>query len=209
MGLLPVIVSCMETSEEGFIKDLGWFTDLKIRGSWGITGNQAIAPYATLASLTSTENNYPYQGGSTSNVGYGINRAANPNLKWETTKQTDIGLDLALFTGRLTATFDYYIKTTEDLLLSRQLPTYTGFNSIIDNVGSVRNKGIELTLGGDPFVGDFRWNTSFNISANKSEVLDLGGLSSLPFRTTPGAGYGFSTNNNTALLYFKTWPSFW
>ena len=102
--------------------------------------------------------------------------------------------------GRLTATIDYYVKTTEDLLLSRQLPTNTGFNSIIDNVGSVENKGIELTIGGDPFVGDFKWNTSFNISSNKSKVLDLGGLAELPFRTTPGAGYGFSTNSPATLF---------
>ena len=202
-GYFPSVSAAWKLSEEDFIKDLGWFTELKIRGSWGITGNQAISPYATLASLTSTNNNYPYEGGSSSNVGYGINRAANPNLKWESTTQTDVGFDIGLLEGRLTATFDYYIKTTEDLLLSRQLPTYTGFSSIIDNVGSVRNNGIELTIGGDPFVGDFKWNTSFNISGNKSEVLDLGGLTSLPFRTTPGAGYGFSTNNNTALLYLK------
>jgi len=202
-GYFPSVSAAWKLSEENFIKDLGWFTEFKVRGSWGITGNQAISPYATLASLSSTGNNYPYQGNLTSDVGYGINRAANPNLKWESTAQTDIGLDVGLLNGRLTVTFDYYVKTTEDLLLSRQLPTYTGFSSIIDNVGSVENRGIELTIGGDPFVGDFKWNTSFNISNNKSEVLDLGGLTSLPFRTTPGAGYGFSTNNNTALLYLQ------
>jgi len=202
-GYFPSVSGAWKVSEESFIKDLGWFSDLKIRGSWGITGNQAISPYETLASLSSSNNNYPYQGNSLSDVGYGINRAANPNLKWESTKQTDIGFDIGLFNGRLTATFDYYEKTTENLLLSRQLPTYTGFNSIIDNVGSVGNKGIELTIGGDPLVGDFKWNTSFNISGNKSKVLDLGGLTSLPFRTTPGAGYGFSTRNNNALLYLK------
>jgi TonB-dependent starch-binding outer membrane protein SusC len=201
-GYFPSVSAAWKLSEESFIKDLDWFTELKVRGSWGITGNQAINPYATLA-LISSGANYPYEGNTSTNIGFNISRAANPNLKWESTKQTDIGFDMGLFNGRLTTTFDYYIKTTNDLLLSRQLPTSTGFSSIIDNVGSVENKGVELTLGGDPLVGKIKWNTSFNISGNRSKVLDLGGLTSLPFRTTPGAGYGFSTNDNTALLYLK------
>ena len=201
-GYFPSVSAAWKLSEEGFIRDLGIFSDLKIRGSWGTTGNQSISPYATLAQIASGFN-YPYTGGSVTDIGFSIIRAANPNLKWESTTQSDIGLDVGLFNGRLTATFDYYVRSTKDLLMSRELPTYTGFASIIDNVGKTENKGIELTIGADPFVGDFKWNTSFNISGYKSNVVDLGGLESLPFRTTTGAGYGFSTNNNTALIYLK------
>ncbi|MEP6734056.1 MAG: TonB-dependent receptor [Chryseolinea sp.] len=201
-GYFPSVSAAWKLSEESFIRDLGVFSDLKVRGSWGITGNQSISPYATLAQIASGYN-YPYTGGDVTDIGFSIIRAANPNLKWESTTQSDLGLDMGLFNGRLTATFDYYVRTTKDLLMSRQLPTYTGFSSIIDNVGKTQNKGLELTIGGDPLVGDFKWNTSFNISGYRAHVVDLGGLEQLPFRTTTGAGYGFSTNNNTALLYLK------
>ncbi|SHG40530.1 TonB-linked outer membrane protein, SusC/RagA family [Chryseolinea serpens] len=203
-GYFPSASVAWRISEEGFLQDVDAITDLKLRASWGVTGNQAISPYASLSQLRATaDTRYPYNGGSVTDIGMDIVRAANPNLKWESTTQTDIGIDLGLFNGRLNLTADYYVKTTEDLLLSRQLPTYTGFPNIIDNVGSTRNKGIELSIGGDPLVGPLRWNTSFNISGNRSKVLKLTDANKLPFRTTPGAGYGISTNANTALLYLQ------
>jgi len=203
-GYFPSASVAWRISEERFLQDVSAVTDLKLRASWGVTGNQAIAPYASLSQIVSNaDTRYPYTGGGTTDIGFDIARAANPNLKWESTTQTDIGLDLGLFNGRLNLTADYYVKTTDDLLLSRQLPTYTGFPNIIDNVGSTRNKGIELSIGGDPLVGPLRWNTSFNISGNRSKVLKLSDANKLPFRTTPGAGYGISTNANTALLYLQ------
>lgn len=201
-GYFPSVSGAWKISEESFISDLNIFSELKLRGSWGITGNQAISPYATLAQISSGYN-YPYSGNETTDIGFSITRAPNPNLKWESTTQTDLGLDVGLFKGRLTASIDYYVRKTDDLLLSRQLPTNSGFSSIIDNVGATENKGLELTIGADPIVGAFRWNTNFNISGYRSKVVDLGGVSSLAFRTTTGAGYGFSSNNNTALLYLR------
>ena len=201
-GYFPSVSGAWKISEESFISDLNIFSELKLRGSWGITGNQAISPYATLAQISSGYN-YPYSGNETTDIGFSITRAPNPNLKWESTTQTDLGLDVGLFKGRLTASIDYYVRKTDDLLLSRQLPTNSGFRSIIDNVGATENKGLELTIGADPIVGAFRWNTNFNISGYRSKVVDLGGVSSLAFRTTTGAGYGFSSNNNTALLYLR------
>lgn len=199
-GYFPSTSVAWRVSEENFMKDLGsFFTELKIRAGWGVTGNQAIAPYASLAQVAShPDYRYPYYGLSTTNIGFDITRAANANLKWETTTQTDLGLDFAILNGRLTGSFDYYKKTTDDLLLSRQLPTYTGFRSIVDNVGSTENKGIEIQLEGDPFVGDFKWKTGFNISFNRSKVLRLSNNSRLPFRTTSGAGYGI-----TDLMYLR------
>ena len=206
-GYFPSASVAWRASEETFLKSLDVFSDFKIRASWGITGNQAISPYASLAQILSGAN-YPYYGVDETNIGFNIVRAPNENLKWETTTQTDLGLDLAVFNGRLTASFDYYVKTTRDLLLSRQLPTYTGFASIVDNVGSTENRGVEISLGGDPLVGEFKWNTGFNISFNRSKVLELASDNKLPFRTTTGAGYGISTNNNTALLYLKAGEPF-
>jgi TonB-linked SusC/RagA family outer membrane protein len=204
-GYFPSVSAAWRLSEEPFLKDLDLFSDLKVRGSWGITGNQSVSPYASLSQILSGAN-YPYNGGDATDIGFNIARAANPNLKWESTTQTDVGLDIGLFNGRLTASVDYYIKTTKDLLLSRQLPTMTGFSSIIDNIGSTENKGVEIALGGDPLVGAFRWNTGFNISFNNTKVLKLADENKLPFRTTTGAGYGIT--NNAPLMYLKAGEPF-
>lgn len=204
-GYFPSVSAAWRASEETFLKDLDLFSDFKVRASWGITGNQSISPYASLSQILSGAN-YPYNGNDATDIGFNIVRAANPNLKWESTTQTDIGVDLGLFNGRLTASFDYYVKTTKDLLLSRQLPTMTGFSSIVDNIGSTENKGVEIALGGDPLVGDFRWNTGFNISFNNNKVLKLADENKLPFRTTTGAGYGIS--NSAPLMYLKAGEPF-
>ncbi|MEO5998009.1 MAG: TonB-dependent receptor [Chitinophagaceae bacterium] len=190
-GYFPSASVAWKASEENFIKSLNIFSTLKVRGSWGITGNQAIGPYQTLSSISSG-GNYPYNGTDATDLGFFIANASNPNLKWESTKQTDIGIDMGFFQNRLTITADYYTKTTSDLLMSRTLPGYTGFTSVIDNVGSVQNKGVELEISGDPLIGDVRWNTGFNMSANRNKVLDLGTVDRIGYRTTKG---GYSVND--------------
>lgn len=194
-GYFPSISLAWRLSEESFIKDLDLFSELKLRGSIGSTGNQGISPYQTLASIRSISN-YPWMGGSTTNQGYGYTNPANPDLKWETTTQSNIGLDFGMFKGRLIATFDIYKKVTTDLLMLRELPTSSGFSTITDNVGSMENKGLEVSLGGDPLVGNFRWNTGFNISFNRNTVLDIGDNDKIRFITTNG-GYGV----NGGLMY--------
>ncbi len=184
-GYFPSASAAWRISEEPFMSDTG--IDLKLRGSWGITGNQGISPYQSLARLASGRL-YPYDGGSTTNIGFGIGGLANPNLKWEETTQIDIGFDLEMFGGRLTTTLDYYKKTTDDLLMPRELPGYVGVSTILDNIGSVENKGVELLIGGDPIVGNIHWNTSFNLTVNRNEVLDLGPDDRIAFNTTTG-GY--------------------
>ena len=190
-GYFPSASVAWRASQEEFISDLNIFSELKVRASWGITGNQAISPYQTLARISSGAN-YPYNGTEGTELGFYILNAANPNLKWESTEQTDIGIDFGLFNGRLNVTADYYKKTTTDLLMPRGLPGYTGFNSIIDNVGSIENKGFEFTISGDPMVGRLRWNSSLNISTNKNKVLDLGANDRIGYRTTKG-GYSVNT----------------
>ena len=178
-------------SQEPFIKDLNLLSNLKLRASWGVIGNQAINPYQTISSMESGFN-YPYTGGETTDLGFRIASASNPDLKWESTSQANLGLDAGMFDGRLNVTVDVYKKKTEDLLLNRTLPTYTGLRSIIDNVGSVENKGLELSISGDPIVRGLKWNTGFNISWNRNKVLDLGESERLEFRTTYG---GYSLRN--------------
>src|SRR5690606_39408050 len=100
-GYFPSASVAWRLSEEDFIQSLDVFSDFKVRASWGVTGNQAISPYASLAQIVSGTN-YPYNGNDETNIGFNIARAPNPNLKWESTTQTDIGVDFALFNGRLT-----------------------------------------------------------------------------------------------------------
>ena len=188
-GYFPSASVAWRVSEEEFLKGTV-VSNLKLRASYGITGNQAIDPYQTLASISSGRN-YPYDGSETTEIGFYIASLANDNLKWERTTQTNLGLDVEFFEGRLGATLDLYQKTTDDLLLGRELPGYVGVDFVIDNVGSVENRGIELLLRGTPVAGDFTWNTSVNFTVNRNEVLDLGDDDRIPFTTTTG---GYSLN---------------
>jgi TonB-linked SusC/RagA family outer membrane protein len=187
-GYFPSASVAWRLSEESFIKSLDIFSNLKLRGSWGITGNQAISPYQSIAAMASGSN-YPYNGNDATDLGFIISNAPNPNLKWESTTQSNIGIDVAVFRGRLAVTMELYKKTTKNLLLFKTLPGYTGFASILDNVGSVENKGLELEIDGSPLSGSFKWNSGFTISWNRNKVLDLGETSFLAYRTSYG-GYG-------------------
>jgi len=188
-GYFPSGAIAWRASEEKFIKDLRVFSNLKLRGSWGKTGNQAIQPYQTLATIASGFN-YPYDGNSTTNTGFALGRPANPDLKWESTEQTNIGIDMGFFNDRLTATIDVYKKKTTDLLLNKQVEAYTGFSTTLANVGSIQNKGLEISIGGRPLVGkDLKWNTGINISFNRSKVLALLDERPLAIRTNTGGGY--------------------
>jgi len=194
-GYFPSGSVAWRISEEEFLKSFGLVNDLKLRASYGVTGNQGISPYGSLARLGSGEwYRYPYNNGDNLNIGFGISDIANPGLKWETTAQTDIGIDFSLFKGRLTSTIDWYKKVTKDLLMPRPLPGYVGVSSVLDNIGSIENKGLEIMVGGDPLVGKLRWNTSINITINRNKVLDLGpGVERIGYTPTSG-GYSLGEN---------------
>lgn len=160
-------------SNESFMSSISAINDLKIRASYGLTGNQEIGQFQSLGAL-GTQN---YNFGNTLSVGYAPNRVGNPNLKWESTAQMDFGLDLSLFKNRIQITADWYEKRTRDLLYNVSLPITTGFSTSLQNVGKVKNTGVELTLNTINFAGkDFEWSTSFNIAWNKNEILDLGNV---------------------------------
>jgi TonB-linked SusC/RagA family outer membrane protein len=203
-GYFPSLGAAWTASEENFIKNLNIFSMLKLRGSWGVTGNQSINPYQTIEQLTSIDPDglplkYPYNGLSQSETAYYLSLPNNPDLKWESTTQTNVGLDFGLFNGRVTGAIEVYKKTTKDLLLGFTVPTYTGFSSITRNVGSIQNKGIEISIGGHPLVGAVKWSTNVTYTANRSKVLDLGEVKSIPFRTTTGGGYNFSASGRSLM----------
>jgi len=155
---------------DNFTKSI-WLSTLKLRLSAGKTGNQEIAPYQSLSLLTS----YVYPNGTTSIItGYAPYQVANPDLKWETTNQYDAGIDLGFFTDKILLNIDAYYKKTNDLLLSIPLPLTTGYSNALKNIGSVENKGIEITLSTDNIrTKNFNWTTDITYSVNRNKVLKL------------------------------------
>jgi TonB-linked SusC/RagA family outer membrane protein len=174
-GFFPSGSVAWKLSEEDFIKNLNAFDELKLRVSYGKIGNQEISPYQSLAGLS----NMSYIIGDKVYKGFAPSNIPNKDLKWETTAQTDVGLDFSLFNGRLNGTIDAYYKKTTDMLLWINVPWSTGFASAIRNIGSMENKGLELSLSAPILTGDFKWNASVNISANRNKVLDLGPVSQI------------------------------
>jgi TonB-linked SusC/RagA family outer membrane protein len=152
-------------SNESFMKDQETFDLLKLRASYGSTGNAQIGNYQTLG-LYSFSSQYAGLSASTPS------QLANPDLTWEKVKTMNIGLDVGLLKN-ITLNVDVYDKTSEALLLNVQLPFTSGFTSVIQNVGSVRNRGVELNLNTMNLGGAFKWETGFNIAFNKSRVLKL------------------------------------
>ena len=157
-------------SQESFMQGITSISNLKLRASYGFSGNQAISAYATLPRLTNTSvtfNNEIYTGFVQSSL-------SNSNLKWETTGQLDIGIDLGAFDERVQLTADYYDKKTTDLLLNVNLPTSSGFSTVIQNVGEVGNRGFEVQLTTHNLVGGFKWTSGLTFSHNRTKILDLG-----------------------------------
>lgn len=177
-GTFPSVAAAWRASEETFIKDVAAISNLKLRASWGLTGNQNIPNYASYT-LYSAGSNY------LNTPGFYPTTLGDANLGWETTEQIDIGLDLGILKDRISLLADYYVKNTSDLLISVQTPRTSGFASAIRNVGEIQNKGFEFELTTRNLVGDFRWTTSLNMTFNRNKVVSLpngdiyGGLGNL------------------------------
>ncbi|MGH2624240.1 MAG: TonB-dependent receptor domain-containing protein, partial [Sphingobacterium sp.] len=168
-GYFPSAALAWRLSEEAFIKRIPAISDLKLRVGYGETGNTAIDPYFTLNQLVSSQVVF----GDALVPAYSpSNRLAGP-LKWETTAQTDIGIDLGLLDNRLSITADFYVKNTRDLLNNVTLPASQGYSFTVQNVGKIRNKGIDLNVTGDVLKGDFNWQLGGNISFNRNKVMEL------------------------------------
>ena len=164
-GVFPALSAGWRIGQEKFFKVKN-ISELKVRASYGLTGNDDIPPFL-----------YAELYGNTSYGGQPAifpNNIPNPDLKWESTTQFDLGLDVGFFKDRITLTADYYNKQTKDLLLSRPLPSSSGFSSITENVGEVENKGFELSLSTQNLSEkQLTWSTTINFSVNRNKVLKL------------------------------------
>ena len=169
-AFFPSAALAWRVSEEGFMKDMEWWSNFKVRTSVGQTGNQSISPYQTFARLGTSSPVF----GNGKVIGFGLYSIANDDLKWETTTQTDLGIDLGFLDNRINFAFDYYWKQTRDLLYSATLPPSSGFSSMLRNIGRIDNKGFEISINTVNMKGKVNWTTSLNISSNKSIVKDLG-----------------------------------
>ncbi|MBC3758695.1 TonB-dependent receptor [Hyunsoonleella sp. SJ7] len=168
----PSIAGAWKISEESFMQNQNVFQDLKLRASWGKSGNQAIEAYRTFGLLTEANTTL----GGNELIGLTVGRPANPNLKWETTSSYDIALEASFFGGKVFTELNYYYKQTDDLLLDVTIPRQTGFTSQLQNIGSLENQGWELLVNSTNVSNaNFSWSSTVTLSANRNKVLDLGG----------------------------------
>jgi TonB-linked SusC/RagA family outer membrane protein len=201
-GFFPSVAIGWRVSQEDFIKNISQVSNLKLRASWGQTGNQAIRPYQSQSLLTT--NYYPFN--DQPQVAYldYYGNLANKALKWETTTQTNMGFDLGLFDNRVRTNFDYYTKKTEELLQEVVLPFSTGFTLQLQNAGSIENRGFEFMTGVTVIDQEFKWDISANYSQNRNEItaiapgyeqqfapaLGVGRMKFQPFIQKPGVPLG-------------------
>ncbi|MCG8580504.1 MAG: TonB-dependent receptor [Bacteroidales bacterium] len=181
-GYFPSFALGWRLSEEAFMKNLGIFDNLKLRAGWGETGNPNIPPYQSLTNYAIDK----YPSGSNLNSAVYPANAGNPNLRWETSVQTNFGLDIGVLNNRISAVIDIYYKTTDDLLLEGDIPPSTGYNTYLYNSGKIENKGIEFALNTVNLNGTFKWFTNFNLAINKNKVLDVGDFTSGDIINVPG-----------------------
>lgn len=171
-GLFPSAAIGWNISNENFLKGSKIVNNLKLRASYGLSGNQGILPNGTTSTAATVR--LPYNGIST--IGVMANVLGNNDLNWESTYGSNIGIDFALFNNKVSGTIETYSTKTNDLLLFRSLPGITGYNKVLDNLGKVSNKGFEFSLKTQTLtIKDFKWETSANFSTNKNKILDLYG----------------------------------
>jgi TonB-linked SusC/RagA family outer membrane protein len=178
-GIFPSGSVAWRVKNESFLKNVDAVSDLKLRASYGEVGNQSsiglfqyLSLYGTGGSATST-NNYGYPLNKVYQEGLVLTTPPNPDLKWETSKQTDFGLDASFLGGNLTLTADYYIKESKDFLLNIPVPAQTGFTSLTKNAGSIRNSGLEIGLEYRESKADFKYGIGLNFTTVKNRILSL------------------------------------
>ena len=174
-GVFPSIALGWNIHREGFMQDVNWIDQLKLRATYGENGNQAISAYSTLAKMSRSDY-LTGPGGDQQGVGYLPGTMENELLGWESTRSLNVGLDYALVGGRLSGALDFYQSNTRDLLLNRAISSVNGVTNILSNIGKVQNTGIELSLTSRNITHEhFEWMTSLNVSHNKNKILDLYG----------------------------------
>lgn len=188
-GLFPAVSAGWMVSNEKFFKDwnIGWLNTLKLRASYGVTGNNNISETAAYGVLTSTT----YAG----SAAYYAGSLGNTDLGWEKTYSTDLAVDLAAFKNRIQLSVDYYTKTTKDLLYEVPVVGASGFTTTWDNLGEIKNYGVDFELTTHNLTGAFKWDTQFNASYNHNEVISLGTDNTPIYSGFNGAGDGSNASN--------------
>ncbi len=171
-GLFPSAALGWNISNENFLKTVSWINNLKLRLSYGESGNEAISVYRTIT--TNNTGRSPFNGVST--IGALTGNLGNANLQWESTLSRNLGVDFGFLNNRINGSIDLYKNNTKGLLLLRSLPIITGYSSVYDNLGETSNKGVELTLNTRNVTsGDFKWESTVVFTANKNRIIDLYG----------------------------------
>ena len=177
-GFFPSAALAWRVSQEDFLKDNKTISDLKLRLSYGLSGNSEIGEYRSLANISTNDaggnaNNYVF--GGTQAIATTLTSIGNPDLQWEKTAEYNLGVSFGLFNNRITIDADAYLKKTQKLLLDAPLPETSGFTSVYKNIGKLENKGLELSINTvNVKTADFTWNSSFNITFLKNKILALG-----------------------------------
>jgi TonB-linked SusC/RagA family outer membrane protein len=171
-GVFPAVSAGWKINEESFLKPVQWISLLKVRAAWGSAGNDRIGNYDYMARLSI--NNASWGGAVV--PGLVPSNIENPDLKWEATQTTDLGLDFSGFNNRLQISVDYYLNKTKNLLFNVPIPTTTGFSSFRTNLGEVQNTGWEFDITTVNTSGKLRWSTSVNLSTNRNKVINMGDI---------------------------------
>ena len=202
-GYFPSFSAGWRISHESFMKSFDFLNDLKVRVGWGMVGNDQIRNYAYFG-LTGSGANYPI--GGQAMPGTYPSAIDNNSLKWEESEQTNVGLDLSMFNGRVRFTTDAYLRKTKDLLLDAPLPHSTGYDNALQNIGNLENKGLEFSLNTVNVDKEIKWNSTFNISFNRNEVTNLV-VESLPMGNIAGRGEAILLEEGQPLgtLYGYVW----
>lgn len=171
-GFFPSVSAAWRLGEEKFIKELDVFSDLKLRVGYGMAGNNRVASYSSLDILGSTI----YANGDTQTPGYAPKSIASKELKWESNRTLNMGIDMGFLEQRLTLTPEFYINNSTNLLLNSRIPTSSGFTNMLRNIGKTRNMGVDLTISSiNVQKKSFTWSTNFNISHNQNKIEALSG----------------------------------
>ncbi|MDR2813961.1 MAG: TonB-dependent receptor [Prevotellaceae bacterium] len=169
-GYFPSASLAWKVSEERWLQNVDWLSSLKLRASYGVTGNNQIPNYGAIALLSSQQ----YVWGTDVQIGLSPETISNPSLRWEKTGQFDFGLNAGLFNNRIYVEADYYHSRTTDLLLNVPVPAVTGFTQHLTNIGEVQNQGVEFLLTSRNLVSSFQWTTNINVSLNRNKIVSLG-----------------------------------
>jgi len=186
-GFFPSVSLGWVASEESFMENVGLIDFLKFRVSYGVIGNESIGPYLSQALLVPVDLAFNDQ----LTIGFEPFIFPNSDLRWESTEQFNLGADFSFLQGRISATVDYYVKSTFDLLLSTDVPFYSGFSNVFSNVGDLKNEGFEFAVRSHNIEGNFNWDTDFNIGLNENTITNLAGRDNIP--------------NNAGLFGIQSW----